>query len=169
MADFIDPTLRIAHNDLSQAEGFALSAIMCNEIYFLPKFLDHYRNLGVKRFFLLDDQSTDGSREFAVSQADVMLLESDHRYGSMLTTKSGKNNRAMLAWRNTILQKYASDQWHLHLDLDEFIDLPEGQSFDGFVKNFPHHNAIWAAMIDLYPQTWAEVTHNPNQPIDEID
>lgn len=43
-----------------------------NESLRLPAFLRHYRNLGVNRFFIVDNESTDGSTEYLVTQPDVL-------------------------------------------------------------------------------------------------
>ena len=64
-------SLRQEYNDLRlvsrkdvDPSGFTLLAILKNEIYFLPAFLNHYRRLGVQRFVFLDDRSDDGSFEY---------------------------------------------------------------------------------------------------------
>lgn len=41
---------------------------------FLPSFLAHYRKLGVTRFLCVDDQSSDGSRDFLLAEDDVDVL-----------------------------------------------------------------------------------------------
>ena len=168
MTLFTDETLHIAHNDLTDKSGFSLSAIMANEIYFIEDFLNHYRPLGVERFFLLDDRSTDGSLEFAKEQPDVMILKSDHSYGDTLIAPNRKHERAMLAWRNTILQNYAFDEWHAHLDLDEFISLPQGMTLPQLVEHAGSANMIWASMIDLYPKNWQDILDDPSQKIGNL-
>ena len=166
-----DPTISIVHNDLTATNGFTLSAVMHNEMYFLPDFLAHYRKLGVERFILLDDKSDDGSFEFAAEQPDVMILKSDYRYGDQIgEPHHGPKTRAMLAWRQTILSKYCSNQWSLHLDLDEFIELPEGLTFPAFLSNVNSSTpaVIFGAMIDLYPKTWGEIMDDGQKPISDV-
>lgn len=53
----------------------ACVALTHNEMRILPEFLAHYRRLGVDRFFLVDDHSTDGSRDYLMAQDDVTLYE----------------------------------------------------------------------------------------------
>jgi Glycosyl transferase family 2 len=43
----------------------------------LPYLLDYHRRLGVDRFFINDNRSTDHSREYALSQPDCHVFASD--------------------------------------------------------------------------------------------
>ncbi len=156
----------IANNDLTQKKGLTLTAIMHNEMYFLPEFLEHYRKLGVQRFILLDDASTDGSVEFVSVQPDVMLLQSDYRFGDKVFYKgSGKEERAMLSWRQGMLETFCQNQWSLHLDLDEFVYLPKDQGFHGLINkiNSTKIDMVWGAMIDLYPEKWDHISNSTHK------
>ncbi len=169
MSKFLDNSLQIKHNDLTQNKGFILSAILKNEIYILPSFLKHYRALGVERFYILDDNSDDGSLEYLAAQPDVMLLESEHNYGAPLPVpRSDKLRRAMLAWRNSIPEYYIKDQWHLHVDVDEFIDLPKGVFVSDFTTKQENTDIVWANMIDLYPRIWDDILQEPTPQIENI-
>ena len=44
---------RIVSRESYAPSRFSLLAIIRNEMYFLPSFLDHYRKLGVERFVFL--------------------------------------------------------------------------------------------------------------------
>ena len=45
-----------------------------DEILRLPQTLDHYRNIGVARFFVIDNGSTDGTRQFLLAQPDCHVF-----------------------------------------------------------------------------------------------
>lgn len=148
-----------------------LSGIMYNELYFLPKFLEHYRKLGIEKFILLDDGSTDGSLEFAAKQPDVMIVKSDFRFGEKAPHPSnGKMVNAYIAWRQALMVEYAQNQWSMHLDLDEFVHLPKGQSFNQLNEMMTDSkaNILWGAMLDMYPKTWVDIS-DTNLTIDDID
>lgn len=83
-----------------------------NNLDLLPSYLSHYRSLGVTRFICLDDQSTDGSREWLVQQADVDLWRSSVRY---------REARRGRVWREKLFEKYGRGRWYLNLDADEFL------------------------------------------------
>lgn len=131
---------------------------MHNEMYFLPAFLEHYRRLGVQHFALLDDRSDDGSTEYAVEQSDVTLFQSDVRYGTECSwVRNGKSytKRAIIFWRQSLLDYVGNDRWSVHTDLDEFIDLPQDLGFsllaDKLSKTDSSSSLLWGAMIDMYP------------------
>lgn len=139
--------------------GLTLSALMHDEMYFLPAFLDHYRRLGVRHFALLDDASTDDSRDFALAQPDVTLLASPHRYGDMLPGPDGKPEKAKMLWRREMLARWGTGRWTLHLDLDEFMDLPEGLDVPGLAARLERSGAdvAYGAMVDLYPAKMSDL------------
>ncbi len=60
MRDFANP-FRVVHGTLRDARASAF-AIVKDEMFYLPSFLDHHRRLGVDQFVILDDQSSDGTR-----------------------------------------------------------------------------------------------------------
>ncbi|PJI92530.1 glycosyl transferase family 2 [Yoonia maricola] len=157
-------------NDLSQARGFTLTAIIRNEMYFLPAFLRHYRTLGVKRFIFLDDQSDDDSRAFLCAQDDVMVVESKYRFGDQIPEESGhqlglSGERMCLMWRSLLVAKYCGGEWSLHLDADEFLSLPQGQTMEALVESFANTDATtgWAVMLDMYPTAISDLSNNPNK------
>ncbi|BBF71412.1 MAG: hypothetical protein C0494_09445 [Sphingobium sp.] len=82
--------------------------IVRNELRRLPYFLAHYRRLGAAHFLFVDNGSTDGSREFLASQADVDLFE-------MLDPFSAK---AKHGWIMRLVEEYG-DRWYMLADADE--------------------------------------------------
>lgn len=157
-SELVDPTISIVGKDLTEKGGLTLTAVMHNEMYFLEDFLAHYRNLGVERFVILDDHSKDGSFEYANEQPDVMLLRSEHRYGDKLPYKDKKRKRAIIAWRHMLASRFGDQRWSIQVDLDEFIELPEGTSFPNLLSQLkPKPSVIWASMIDMYPEYWSDI------------
>ena len=138
---------------------FPLSAICRNEMYFLPEFLSHYRNIGIDHFVFLDDRSTDGTPDYLASQPDVSILASDFTYGTTVVPSSGpfagKSIRMQNLWRNQLLDEYCSGGWAIHCDLDEFLSVPEGRDLPGLVADpeISNGNAVYCAMLDMYPET----------------
>jgi len=86
-----------------------------NEKVRLPYFLEYYRGLGIKHFLFVDNDSTDGSREYLADQPDC----------SVWTTKKGyKRARFGMDWINWLLLKYGHGHWCLTVDPDEFFIFP---------------------------------------------
>ncbi len=136
-------------------EGLTLCGVVHDEMFFLPAFLAHYRGMGVERFVLLDDASTDGTGEFLAAQADCVTVVSDRRYFDLIDGK-----RALHAWRQGLMDRFCAGRWGLFADADEFLALPEGMDLPAMIARLEARGAasVWGAMVDMYPATVAEVT-----------
>ncbi|MFY0633577.1 MAG: glycosyltransferase family 2 protein [Vannielia sp.] len=86
-----------------------------NERIRLPYFLEYYRKLGVAHFFIVDNGSDDGSREYLQDQTDVSLWTTQASY---------KRARFGVDWLNWLQRKYAHGHWALVVDVDEFFVYP---------------------------------------------
>jgi hypothetical protein len=118
-----------------------------NERIRLPFFLRYYRDLGVEKFFIVDNDSTDGSREYLADQPDV----------SLWTTKgSYKRSRFGVDWLTHLQRRYCHDHWCLTVDVDEFFVYP-------FCETRPLRaltdwldasavRSFSAMMLDMYPK-----------------
>ena len=160
----LDDLRIVGNHHLETSDAFTVCALVRNEMYFLPAFLDHYRTLGAGRFVLLNDRSTDGSREYLMRQPDVMLIESGYRYGDMFyfgKFETPKNKRMIHVWKTLLLRKYCLGRWAASVDLDEFILLPAEMSLYAVtnqVTEAAQSVAIAGVMLDLYPATIDDLT-----------
>ncbi len=136
-----DRSKNIRKNDI------LLFVTLRNECVRLPYFLKYYRELGVNHFFMIDNGSDDGSREYLEQQNDVSLFH---------TTASYKTARFGTDWLNWLQRQYAHGHWSLVVDVDEFFIYPFCDSrplraltdwLDGSgVKAFS------AMLVDMYPK-----------------
>lgn len=96
-------------------EDILVFTTLRNERVRLPYFLDYYRDMGVGHFFMVDNDGTDGSLDYLVSQPDV----------SVWHTRAGyKRARFGVDWLNWLQRKYAHGHWTLVVDPDEFLIYP---------------------------------------------
>ena len=86
-----------------------------NEKIRLPYFLDYYREQGVSHFFIVDNDSTDGSADYLADQPDVSVWR---------TKASYKKSRFGVDWLNWLMIKHAHGHWCLTVDPDEFLIYP---------------------------------------------
>jgi Glycosyl transferase family 2 len=105
-------------NDRTRGLGadtiYVLSTLR-NERIRLPYFLRYYRNLGVDHFLMVDNDSTDGSREYLAQQPDV----------SLWTTKgSYKRSHFGVDWLTHLQRRHCHGHWCLTVDVDEFLIYP---------------------------------------------
>jgi hypothetical protein len=130
----------------SDAHELRLFSKCRNEGLRLPAFLRHYRALGVQRFFLADNGSTDGSVEYLRQQPDVHLFGTD---GSFRAARGGTD------WLNALLGRFGVGQWCVTVDVDELLVFPGSESA-GLGRLVSHldshgHEALACQLLDLYP------------------
>lgn len=116
-----------------------------NERLRLPAVLAHHRRLGVERFLVVDDRSTDGTSEFLSGQPDVTVVEPQGSY---------RDARSGVEWINAILDAHADGRWTLVVDADELFVYPGCESI-GLRALCDHLEArgaqgALALMIDMY-------------------
>ncbi|WP_370270613.1 glycosyltransferase family 2 protein [Nioella sp.] len=86
-----------------------------NERIRLPYFLQYYRERGVAHFVFVDNDSTDGTREYLSAQKDCSVWT---------TPASYKRSRFGMDWLNALLRQYGSGHWCVVVDPDEFLLYP---------------------------------------------
>lgn len=104
-----DRTKRIKPNDL------LLFSTQRNEQVRLPFFLQYYREKGVSHFFIVDNDSSDGSMEYLAEQPDVSVWHTRHSY---------KKSKYGVDWLNWLQLRYAHGHWCMVVDPDEFFIYP---------------------------------------------
>ncbi|OWU86278.1 glycosyl transferase family 2 [Oceanicola sp. 22II-s10i] len=101
--------------DQIRKRDILLFSTMRNEKIRLPYFLQYYRDMGVAHFLMVDNDSTDGTREYLADQPDVSLWS---------TTRSYKRSRFGVDWLNWLQMRYGHGHWTLTVDPDEFLIYP---------------------------------------------
>lgn len=133
--------------------------VVRNEALRLPSVLDHHRKLGVDRFLIVDNGSTDGTLDYLSHQNDIHTFR---QAGSFGAAEAGK------VWINTLLDAFCHDHWTLTLDADEFFVFPGYErislrDFCGFLDVHAVRGAF-ALMIDMYGAgDISEATHVPGR------
>ena len=134
-------------------------------MYFLPDFLAHYRMLGIEQFVFLNDRSDDGSFEYLAQQSDAIVVESGRTYGETVEIPQSLTNliwhpRILYLWRAMLHDMFAPNRWALQVDLDEFVRLPIGMTFQELVVHLDKQDAraAWGVMLDAYPKDISTLT-----------
>ena len=159
MRDLENP-FQIVHGELRDVPVSAF-AIVKDEMYYLRSFLDHHRKLGVDQFIILDDQSSDGTREFLVAQHDCLVLGSPFKFGERVPEPwSGREQRAGIVFKTMIPQQFLGNRYALYLDADEYLVLPPGVGSVGALFEILARNdvqSVAANLIDFFPGSVAEM------------
>lgn len=142
---------------LIRRDDIILFSTQRNEKIRLPYFLDYYRDLGVAHFCIVDNDSTDGTREYLAAQPDVSLWH---------TKASYKNSRYGVDWLNHLQSRYAHGHWCVVVDPDEFLlypfcDTRPLRALTDWLESCSIR-AFGAMMLDMYPK--GPLEDQPYQP-----
>lgn len=144
--------------DISIGEDeIVVVSCMRNEAARLPFFLDYYRRLGVSRFLLIDNHSTDGTEELLRGQDDVEYFR---------TSASYRGSSAGRLWMQELADTYAIDRWVLTVDVDELLVFP-GIEKIGLASlcaymDSRRQRGLFTVMLDMYSaKPLAETTYTP--------
>lgn len=146
------------------ADEVRLFGFVYNEEARLPYFFDYYRQLGVARFFIIDNNSSDGSREYLLAQPDCHVFH---------TANSFSDANYGVDWTKALLDLYGAGQWCLLVDADELLVYPECEQtkLPDFCKKLAAggSEALLTFMLDMYsdgPMQQAICT--PGKPFTDI-
>jgi hypothetical protein len=140
--------IKSAELNLCDEKHILISTIR-DEIQRLPWFLEHYRALGTKEFFIIDNGSTDGSTEFLKEQDDVTLY----------SAPKGQYNSSGFGtvWTDALSYKHGINRWALVADVDELLVWPNcfTEKIPGLVKKAERLglNRVFTPMVDVYGKT----------------
>lgn len=145
-------------------EEVRLFAVVKDEVLRLPYFVRYYRERGVQRFFFIDNDSRDGTRQFLIEQPDCHVF---HTSGSYSEAASG------VKWSNALLNSFGTGHWCLIVDADELFVYPHCETLTlGRLSEFldtENSEAVFTFMLDMYPQGSLSGAHcTPDKPFFEI-
>lgn len=139
-----------------------LYGIMRDEMFFLPAFLSHHRELGVEQFLIVDDGSKDGTDAYLREQDDVVVLETPHRFKDPVTVPGlagfPRKERAGVALKELVAKRFLYGEVALYLDADEFLILPDELKLADLVSYMRNKRraGIAASVVEFFPKSLPE-------------
>jgi hypothetical protein len=124
-----------------------LFSTLRNEKPRLPFFLRYYRELGIDHFLIVDNGSTDGSREYLAQQPDVSLWSTQASY---------REAHFGVDWLNALQRRHGHGHWTLVVDPDEFLVYPFCDSrplraLTDWLESSATRS-FGAMLVDMYPK-----------------
>jgi glycosyltransferase involved in cell wall biosynthesis len=121
--------------------------VVRNEALRLPDNLRHHRALGISRFFVVDNGSTDDTLDFLLAQPDVHLFSTQESFAA-----SGFG----ISWINGLLDAYGDGHWTLTVDADELLIYPgfESVALPKVCAHLDHLQAqgMFCMLLDMYAE-----------------
>jgi glycosyltransferase involved in cell wall biosynthesis len=127
--------------------------VVWNEMLRLDSTLKHYRQLGVHRFLVVDNGSTDGTLEYLTAAPDVHVFSAAGDDG--------------IGWLNALLDMFGSGHWTLTVDADELFIYPHYEQLElpllcrylDYVKS----QAVACVSLDMYAASpIGDAVHRPD-------
>lgn len=151
-------SLKLAHGDPGaiRKSDVLLVTHVHDEFSRMPFFFDHYRKLGVDRFLIVDDSSTDGSAEYARRRDDCCVWR----------TKARARRSRPGPWRNYLLQRFGVGHLCVVVGPDEYLVYPfmatrSVRALGQFLKD-DHRECAHALLVDAYGELApAETKYRP--------
>lgn len=138
---------RIDRNEFQiDLKDILLFSVIRNEHPRLDWFLNYYRKLGITKFVIVDNASSDQSVKLLLENQDVVVYQTSNSYSAA---------GAGMRWVNELVKRHGQRNWCLCVDADEaFVFL--GQESFGLRKlvdylDWKGYEAMLAIMLDMYP------------------
>ncbi len=129
-------------------------AVVRNERARLPYWLTYHRRMGVDRFFVVDNDSTDGTLPYLLDQPDVHVWR---------TAASYHEANYGTVWIELLLRRYGVGRWCLVADADELFCYPgcDDTPLPEFCRRLDAKGkrAVGAILLDMYALTPIRDTH----------
>src|SRR5215212_1896923 len=113
---------------------------------YIKSFVEHYRSMGVKHLFFLDNGSTDGTVEALKGYENVAVLHTGLPF-----------ERYEVSMRQYLVERFCQEgRWCLYADMDELFDYPYSDvvSLSSLLSylNERSYTAVVAQMLDMFPE-----------------
>ncbi len=123
-----------------------LICLVKDDLKRIKKLIEHYTKIGIEKFAIIDNGSSDGTYEFLKKQNQVDLFQIKEEYSTIRRQ----------SWINRIISYYGYNKWYLIVDSDELLvyNEMEKNNINHLIQHYELEKIVRcrALMIDMYPQ-----------------
>lgn len=134
------------HKDAVGQDDVTLITVVKNDIPRCKLLFSYYRNLGIRHFIVLDNNSDDGTFEWLMEQPDINLYRCQAPYETYRKE----------AWVNRLISTCGFNRWYLIVDSDELVDYigSDRYSISDLAKMLRQRNETRGKgmLIDMYSE-----------------
>lgn len=145
--------------------SFVVVCVGRDEQLLIPKFVEHYENLGATHFIYVDNNSVDSSVNTFLTNCNV-----DCRV--VHTCDSYAESDYGLTWVHEELLDYCKDTWCAVVDIDEFLMFRDHETFGEYSEYLEqnNYNVGQTVLVEFYPkQLGAKCGDDPFEHSDHYD
>ena len=128
----------------SVGDGVILLCVVKDDLERVQSMIPYYKKLGVQNFVFLDDGSSDGTKDFLISQNDVDVWRG----------KSAYTTNMRQVWLTRLVEHYGYNKWYIIVDSDEFLTYKNCETLPiAKVVSYMEENGYTQAhcfMLDMY-------------------
>ncbi len=111
----------------------SICAIMKNEAPYVKEWLDYHLLVGVKRFYIYDNESEDNLKEKLKPYIDKGIVIYKYQPGEC---------QQQVAYEECLQQHGTETKWMAYIDTDEFIIPLKNKTIPEFLKDYTHFVAV---------------------------
>ena len=111
----------------------SITAVLQNEAPYIKEWIEYHRLVGVERFYIYDNESTDNVKEILKPYIDLGIVCYHYVPGIAMQNK---------VYRDALYKYKNQTRWMAIIDLDEFIVPVEKQSIPEFLKDYEKYPGV---------------------------
>lgn len=120
--------------------------VVKDELDRMKLFFEHYHALGVHQFLIIDNNSTDGTREFVSAQNDTRV----YLINDLFQTQK------KVAWIEKLMTITGYDRWYVVVDSDELLDFVDSEThtIEDLIVSRPESECDYMQgfLVDMYAE-----------------
>jgi hypothetical protein len=128
----------------------SLCSIYKDHADYLREWIEFHRLVGVERFFLYDNESTDDHEEVLAPYVERGIVEVQH-WPSPPSVERGVPWAIIDAFTDSIRRHRDDSRWLGFIDIDEFLFSPSGRPLPDVLAGFEEFSGVEVSRLDFGP------------------